>query len=311
MMGSCSKDEVLPPPMPPVGPTIINAPNTFLYQFDAHSNTADSLFYLSFDLDSSLYHLAVSNYTKGSGYVTIYDIDWGVMRIDTLTRNQLVSVSDFQGTLPGAISLSLTDFTGKLSVVDSARAIPKQMTLSEYPNRVGTEWIYLVHDNLLVQPDTLFLRISGTAILPDGRLVTLRELVYRNRTDTEYVYAANDTVQTDFFTHPSFYQSMTYLFPLKIGRAWGSEHLDSQNRVVQNYGITVPMGEFGNGFRIEKFWHQFNDWYRITTWFVPGIGIVKRTRNDYAYHIVSWELISFHAPPNQRLKLTVGALAKY
>src|SRR5437867_815895 len=92
-MSSCSKDEVVTPPPALVVPTVTNVQNAFLYSFDARSITADSLFYLSFDRDSSAYTLILSNYLEGTGFVTLYAFDWGVMRVDTLTRNKTVLVS--------------------------------------------------------------------------------------------------------------------------------------------------------------------------------------------------------------------------
>src|SRR5206468_3087201 len=109
---------------------------------------------------------------------------------------------------------------------------------------------------------------------------------------------ANDTVQTNLYSHPSVYKSMTYVFPVRIGKFWNSEGFGSLNRVVQNYEVIVPLGHLTNAFRVEKQWLSFNDSYRVTSWLVPGIGIVKKTTIDYRLHAITWALIEFHAPPN-------------
>ena len=68
--------------------------------------------------------------------------------------------------------------------------------------------------------------------------------------------------------------------------------------VLEELDVSVPAGDFQGAFRVEELWSITNSYGQVTTWIVPGIGIVMEDRHEsdlgpgpsYVRRLIGYEL---------------------
>jgi hypothetical protein len=146
------------------------------------------------------------------------------------------------------------------------------------PMAIGVLWIYEVHDNLAEVTDTIQVSIVDTVSTGDGSFFTVWKYNRSDVISTRYIEVAGDTL---VIRHDTLnLQPCEYLvFPLKVGRRWTVPCGFRDTSWVTHSGrISVPAGDFDNGFQIDRLWNFDIEGggNRSTTWIVPEVGIVFR-----------------------------------
>jgi hypothetical protein len=172
---------------------------------------------------------------------------------------------------------------------------PPETNTGSFPNKVGDQWVYAVHDSLTGSVDTLTVSIVGQT-RGNGKDLTMwvrRSTVYN---DTLYVYVDRNTVYYYQDAYPNVVDHKI-VFPLEVGKTWTNPDQVSDSSIVKNKEpVSVPADNFVSAFRIERNWGGFNVYGYSVTWFVENIGIVKMYRRIQGFDNIreTWELISYN-----------------
>ena len=146
--------------------------------------------------------------------------------------------------------------------------------LENFPNQIGTYWLYAVTDSSdvnNVNVDTLEVTIVNSIEINSGENATVWVYEHCGSVDTQYVSIKNDTILF-------YYQSVTpfitksFIFPFEVGNGWGNSN--DTTTVIEQTSITTPAGEFANSYKITRQVIGFNYSLSSDTWFVNKIGIV-------------------------------------
>ena len=172
---------------------------------------------------------------------------------------------------------------------------PPEVNTGSFPNKVGDEWVYAVHDSLNGSVDTLTVSIVGTT-MGNGKDLTIWVRNSHNYNDTLYVYVDNNTVYYYEDPYPNIVDHKI-VFPLEAGKTWTNPDQVSDSSIVKNIeDISVPAGNFSDAFRIERNWGGFNVYGYSITWFVENVGIVKFYRRILGFDNIkeTWDLLSYN-----------------
>ncbi len=172
---------------------------------------------------------------------------------------------------------------------------PPEAFTGSFPNKVGDQWVYAVHDSLSGSVDTLTVKIVGTTTV-NGKDLTIWVRNSHRYNDTLYVNVDNSTVYYYEDPYPNVVDHKI-VFPLEKGETWTNPDQVSDSSVVKNIeDVSVPAGNFSNAFRIERNWGGFNVYGNSMTWFVENVGIVKFYRRIQGFDNIkeTWELLSYN-----------------
>ncbi len=168
------------------------------------------------------------------------------------------------------------------------------------PSTVGSSWTYRWQDLNAGTTDTVTVTVFDTAHREPYGTVALLAVEHPDRTDTLFQAVSGDTVKIESYgPYPYYPTPVWFVLPLEVGSMWHGAVWVDTTWVEGQGALTVPAGTFTDAFRIHETWWGFNAGGDVTTWVVPGVGIVKEERWEYdlgpgphytreltAYHIV-------------------------
>ncbi len=176
--------------------------------------------------------------------------------------------------------------------------------LSQFPNTVGTEWVYeLVQDKLdATFVDTVTVTIIDHINMSYRDSATVWEFVGDEYTDTIFVAVSGSDVFEMFDTLAVMpFLSWTYRFPMAVGRHWGFDYFAPVPIVEDKAAVITPAGCFPTGFHyIAAGGGELYISWVVDDWLVPGVGVVKRTflkTYDGPVIIQKWTLLSYEETP--------------
>lgn len=166
--------------------------------------------------------------------------------------------------------------------------------LKDFPNTNGTWWAYFYYDSLSNYSDTVIVNVFRDTLV-NNEALKLWKIYFRNRTETNYVKIRGDTLRI-YDDLQTYWITSKYVFPLELGNGWKGDFISDTNQVIDKTNIKIKAGTFSNSFLIKETWKGFNASGQIKTWFVPGIGVVKKhfTGGNFDVANIYWELISFN-----------------
>ncbi len=165
----------------------------------------------------------------------------------------------------------------------------------DFPNTQGTSWNYRVTDSINNTTEDLAVVVGGKTNISTGDEVTVWQLSFPDTVDSNYVLIRQDTVK--ILENKEFLiQNIKLVFPLRVGAGWRGDYITDTFYVTGTAQVSVPAGDFNNVFVIERYYGGFNEYNRMTIWFVPGIGIIKMNKRDalIGFQIETRELTAYH-----------------
>jgi hypothetical protein len=276
-------------------PAIVNTTNAFTFSVDANRFGHTSRTPVAFTGDSLTYVLAVSGYARGTGVITVVGDDETIIRSDTITSNRTQVNTTLAGRLPARVEISLQGFTGRVAFTLAGHGSSASFPVSAFPNRRGSSWTYAVYDSIARQADTLVVTILRDTI-SSGVVSSIWRLAYRARVDSQHVIITNDTVR--IAPSERSYLITKYVFPFRAGARWQGDFATQTSIVAQIGPIVSGHQSFARAFKVVETWSLLNDRGNVSTWLVPGTGIVKLHREHVGFSVVNitWELLSFSIP---------------
>ena len=161
---------------------------------------------------------------------------------------------------------------------DSEVNLPPDV-VSEFPLSVGSRWTYAVYASVSGRRDTVNVTIEQRIVAEPPKAVYLWQYQYLARTESLYVTRSRDTVRFSVSRDGSG-QLVNIIFPLQVGRRWGTRYLDS-TLVSARESVVVPGGSYAETFRIDQVSLLPNDLSRFQYWIEPNVGIVKIFRRVF------------------------------
>jgi len=158
-------------------------------------------------------------------------------------------------------------------------------TLAQFPNTVGTEWVYEQIDStssgldsFTVTFDTVMVTIVDSGRFESGDSYTLWEFVSSIGVDTQYLVTGEErlTFQRDTVFSPLW--DLYYEFPLAVGRIWGFDFFAPVPEVLDKEPNITPLQPFASSFHTQMRGGGFNDYWTQEDWLAPGVGIVRTRR---------------------------------
>lgn len=167
---------------------------------------------------------------------------------------------------------------------DDSTSSGDNLNVIEFPNAIGSHWIYYVYDSLVEAGDTVDVRITGFTTLPDGGgQAKVWTFSYRNwtsetggaRVDTEYVQTIGDTIKIH---RPHMPELVTILQTWWVGRTWtsGAGHIDTTTMVAVHDQRYTPLGIVPNVLEIERDWRTSDVGENSTLFLAPNIGLIVK-----------------------------------
>jgi len=166
----------------------------------------------------------------------------------------------------------------------------------DFPLSVGSTWTYATYDSVSLARDTVEVTIIGTTPLSNGAPATLWKYKYISRAETLVVARSSDTVVFSSYTH-----APVFVFPLKVGNAWGRQYVDTFTVTSQRL-ISLP-SQLGaiiayTAFIVDQQSLLPNDFSHFQYWVVPKIGIVRQFQAKFitlelTRTNTSWILLSY------------------
>jgi hypothetical protein len=276
-------------------PAVVNTTNAFTFSVDAHRFAYISRLPVVFTSDSLALVLVVSAYARGSAVITVVGEGETIIRSDTIASNRMRVTTMVTGRVPVRIEIALQAFTGKIVFMLAGYGSDMTFPVAAFPSRRGSSWTYAVYDSIARQADTLVVTILRDTIY-SGVVSSIWRLAYRARVDSQHVIITNDTVR--IAPSERSYLITKYVFPFRAGARWQGDFATQTSIVAQIGPIVSGHHSFARAFNVVETWSLLNDRGNVSTWLVPGIGIVKRHREQAGFSVVNstWELLSFSIP---------------
>ena len=95
-------------------PVVANVQNSYAYTLVATGYSENRTDTLSFNTDSLVVALTVSGYAGGSGEIQIMNSENTVFFSEVLDGNKVIAHKDIVRTVPGEVSIKLSDFSGRI-----------------------------------------------------------------------------------------------------------------------------------------------------------------------------------------------------
>jgi hypothetical protein len=71
-------------------------------------------------------------------------------------------------------------------------------------------------------------------------------------------------------------------FPFRLGQSWSNNKIDTDSIVVTAIEqVRVPTGKLVPGYRLTEEYGLWNEYVTVQSWFVPGMGMVRREIDDF------------------------------
>ncbi len=292
---SCSDNNspLTPPANQFNNPTIANIANSFSFTVSAQSFDYNKTENLNFNQDSLIYALTVSNFSGGYAVFKILDSLKNVLRVDSIASNSVIANNDLQIQIPSKVSISLSRFSGDISVALVAKQSSFKFYKNDFPNTIGDNWTYSVYDSLANELDTVKVKIIGEKVLPNSVVSKIWIYSGGNFNDTNYVAFYDDTLKV-FQKNDLVYPTEQIVFPLSVGKVWGIYGDTSNVKAIEN--VSVNAGNFNNAYHIFRKATGLNFQLLEDVWIVPKVGIVKKNKYEYSlgpFENSHWELLNF------------------
>ena len=173
-------------------------------------------------------------------------------------------------------------------------------SLSQFPNSVGSEWVYQLVDTVTDLVDTVTVRVVGKIESPGYDSVMVWTYRGREYVDTMFI-ATNGQIVSEFFDTLVVmpFVAWPYEFPMAVGRHWGIYTFAPIPQVDDKAPISTPAGNFRSAFHYQASGIWVNDYWLVDDWLVPRVGVVKRKFHRWILGPVSdqeWTLLSFQPP---------------
>jgi len=173
---------------------------------------------------------------------------------------------------------------------------PDKVELPDFPNTIGSRFVYSHFDSISMSSDTITASIVDTFSSNHQGAVSVWEYRWNSSTHTGKVYYYGDTVRVH---HDEISGSgyTIYVFPLEIGKGWKAGFIPDTSTVIDKVSVSVPAGEFAGAFLIERGWSGPNVCGDELIWLAPTVGVVKKHHRGWLFGQVSnqtWELIEYH-----------------
>lgn len=167
--------------------------------------------------------------------------------------------------------------------------------VDDFPNSRGTTWNYKVTDSLSNSSKDLMVLVGGKTNIASGEEVTVWQLSFPDTVDSNYVLLKQDTVKI-LENKENSILNIKLVFPLKIGSGWRGDYVTDTFYVTSITQVALPAGNFNNVYVIERYYGGFNEYDRMTIWFVPGVGIIKLYKRDVGLNFQNEtrELTAYH-----------------
>ena len=181
------------------------------------------------------------------------------------------------------------------------------MSMGDFPNKIGDQWIYLIHDSLTNVNDTATVTIISAGNF-NGSACSLWQELYSNGTgDTMAVVTSVDTINYYNYNTPPYIElDFAVLFPITASANWKDNsvgnysvsHLSNYVSAGQNYPDIFMQSRIAV--------YQASDSMSDVIYIAPKIGLVKRTYKFYEFvpqthgyisYLAAnqtWSLISYH-----------------
>ena len=165
---------------------------------------------------------------------------------------------------------------------------------SYFPNNIGTQWTYFYYDSLANQSDTVAVQVVGDTTFEDNRKARIWEYRFQSATERKYVEISEDTVKI-YDDLNTLWINTKFIMPFEVGKKWGGDFLLDSSYVIEKLPITVIANRFTESYKIKEIWGGLNDYGLVYTWFVPGVGIVKRHHRGWSFGMANkyWELMNY------------------
>ena len=178
------------------------------------------------------------------------------------------------------IFLSALTIILSISACDDSSVNNPPNTIDDFPNSGGTTWKYIVTDSLSGSTDTLKVTVDGNTTISNGQDVTIWQLAFTDSMDSNYVLIDHDSVKIfedkEFLTN-----NIKLVFPLQVGSTWKGDYITTDSFYVSGTTqLSTPAGTFNDVYIIERFYGGFNEYNKMTIWFVNNVGIVKLYKRD-------------------------------
>jgi hypothetical protein len=163
-----------------------------------------------------------------------------------------------------------------------------------FPNRIGTQWKYFYYDSLSNFSDAIMVKVVANTTFEENRKVKIWEYRFRTTIKKKYVETTEDTVR--IYDHlNALWMNTKYILPFKVGKKWAGDFVTDSSYVIEKIPITVMASHFTESYKLKETWGALNDYGRIYTCFVPGIGVAKKHRLGRSFGLANnyWELIDY------------------
>jgi hypothetical protein len=172
---------------------------------------------------------------------------------------------------------------------------PRHGELPDFPNTIGSRFVYSHFDSLSMTSDTITASIVDTFSSNHQGAVSVWEYRWNSSTRTGKVYYYSDTVMV----HDDAISGLgytIYVFPLEIGKGWKDGLILDTSTVIDRVPVCVPAGIFAGAFLIERRWSGLQVFGHELIWLVPRVGIVKKHHWGWSFGWANqtWELIEYH-----------------
>ena len=173
-------------------------------------------------------------------------------------------------------------------------------SLSQFPNSVGSEWVYQLVDTVTDLVDTVTVRVVDKIQSPGYDSVMVWTYRGREYVDTMFI-ATNGQIVSEFFDTLVVmpFVAWPYEFPMAVGRHWGIYTFAPIPQVDDKAPISTPAGNFRSAFHYQASGIWVDDYWLVDDWLVPRVGVVKRKFHRWILGPVSdqeWTLLSFQPP---------------
>jgi hypothetical protein len=145
--------------------------------------------------------------------------------------------------------------------------------------------------------------ITGTTVLPNGETAAIWVYADSTDVDTNYVYVVGDTVRAtggNPYVLNSRLRDRLLVTPFVVGNSWRGQYFSDTVQVVGQGFVSTPAGQFADAFLVARSWGALNDYGSHQSWFAPGVGLVKKLRQEsgwWFYGTETWELVSYDVVP--------------